>query len=64
MARTGSLLAVSALPAVVGLSGADYDNPVMFSAGYQQATWICVGLLTAGGIVSWLLIRNPLPSPD
>ena len=64
VARTGSLLAVSALPAVVGLSGADYDNPVMFSAGYQQATWICVGLLTAGGIVSWLLIRNPLPSPD
>jgi hypothetical protein len=37
---------------------------VMFSAGYQQATWICVGLLTAGGIVSWLLIRNPLPFPD
>jgi EmrB/QacA subfamily drug resistance transporter len=64
VARTGSLLAVSALPAVVGLSGADYDNPVMFSAGYQQATWICVGLLTAGGIVSWLLIRNPLPFPD
>ena len=27
IARTGSLLAVAALPAVVGLSGADYDRP-------------------------------------
>ena len=37
VARAGSLLAVAALPAVVGLSGADYDNPVLFSAGYQEA---------------------------
>lgn len=59
VARAGSLLAVAALPAVVGLSGADYDRPVMFSAGYEQAMWICVVLLTGGGIVSWLLIRNP-----
>jgi EmrB/QacA subfamily drug resistance transporter len=62
VARAGSLLAVAALPAVVGLSGADYDNPELFSAGYQEAAWICVGMLTAGGIVSWLLIRNPLPT--
>jgi hypothetical protein len=65
VARAGSLLAVAALPAVVGLSGADYDRPEVFSAGYEQAIWICVGLLTGGGIVSWLLIRNPLPeSPE
>jgi EmrB/QacA subfamily drug resistance transporter len=62
VARAGSLLAVAALPAVVGLSGADYDNPEIFSVGYEEAMWICVGLLTAGGIVSWLFIRNPLPS--
>lgn len=59
VARAGSLLAVAALPAVVGLSGADYDRPDRFSAGYQAAMWICVGLLVAGGVVSWLLIRNP-----
>jgi EmrB/QacA subfamily drug resistance transporter len=62
VARAGSLLAVAALPAVVGLSGADYDDPVLFNAGYEQACWICVGLLTAGGLVSWALIRNPLPA--
>ena len=34
VARTGSLLAVSALPAVVGIAGADYRDPAVFAAGY------------------------------
>lgn len=59
VARAGSLLAVAALPTLVGLSGADYEQPAMFAAGFEQAMWICVGLLVAGGVVSWLLIRNP-----
>ncbi len=65
VARSGSLLAVAALPAVVGLRGADYARPEIFDAGYNRAMWICVVLLVAGGVLSWLLIRNPLPtSPD
>ncbi len=65
VARAGSLLAVAALPVAVGLSGADYDRAATFSAGYVRVAWICVGLLIAGGVTSWLLIRNPLPtSPD
>jgi EmrB/QacA subfamily drug resistance transporter len=63
VARAGSLLAVAALPAAVGLSGADYDRPSTFGAGYEKAMWICAVLLAAGGVVSWVLIRNPLPSP-
>lgn len=59
VARAGSLLAVAALPALVGLQGADYDRPAAFSSGYSTAMWICVALLVAGGAVSWLLIRNP-----
>ncbi len=59
VARAGSLLAVSALPAVVGLAGADYDRPAALSAGYQQAMWICVALLVGGGLTSYALIRNP-----
>lgn len=59
VARAGSLLAVAALPAIVGLSGADYDDPTAFSAGYRQALWICVALLVVGGIVAGLLIANP-----
>jgi MFS family permease len=65
VARAGSLLAVAALPAVVGLSGADYARPELFSAGYRQAIWICAAMLAVGGLVSWFFIRNPLPeSPE
>lgn len=64
VARAGSLLAVSALPAVVGLAGADYDRPAAMSAGYQQAMWICVALLVAGGLTSYALIRNPVATPE
>jgi MFS family permease len=59
VARAGSLLAVAALPALVGLSGDDYQNPTAFSGGYRMAMWICAGLLVTGGIVSGVLIRNP-----
>jgi Na+/melibiose symporter-like transporter len=59
VARAGSLLAVAALPAAVGLSGADYDDPSQFGAGYVDAMTICAVLLTAGGLVSYWLIRKP-----
>lgn len=63
VARAGSLLAVAALPALVGLRGADYDRPATFSAGYRSAMWVCVGLLVSGGLISWRLITNP-PDQD
>jgi EmrB/QacA subfamily drug resistance transporter len=59
VARAGSLLAVAALPAAVGLSGDDYARPVVFAAGYARALWVCVVLLALGGVVSWLLVRDP-----
>ncbi|MGW5240839.1 MFS transporter [Monashia sp. NPDC004114] len=67
VARAGSLLAVAALPAVVGLAGTDYTHPPAFSAAYRTAMMICTGMLVAGGVISWLLIRNPraeLIAPD
>jgi MFS family permease len=63
VARAGSLLAVAALPAAVGLMGADYQVPEAFSSGYVRAMWICTVLLAAGGIVSWFLIENPRIGP-
>ncbi len=62
VARAGSLLAVAALPAVVGLSGTDYEDPVAFDAGYEMAMWISVVMLVGGGIVAGVFIRNPLPA--
>jgi EmrB/QacA subfamily drug resistance transporter len=59
VARAGALLAIAALPMAVGLSGADYDNPVVFGDGYRLATISCAALLAAGGLISWATIRTP-----
>jgi EmrB/QacA subfamily drug resistance transporter len=56
VARAGSLFAVSALPVVVGLSGAEYADGSAFGSAYGHAMWVCAGLLVAGGVVSWLTI--------
>lgn len=53
VARTGSLLAVAAFPALVGLSGSDYQDPDALTEGYRHGLWWCAGLLVASGVVSW-----------
>ena len=47
VARAGSLFAVAALPVVVGLSGAEYDDPAVFDAGYRKAMVVVRGLLVS-----------------
>jgi EmrB/QacA subfamily drug resistance transporter len=59
VARAGSLLAVAALPVAVGLGGEEYADPVAFDAAYRSAIVICAVLLTVGGVISWLTIRDP-----
>ena len=61
VARTGSLLAVAALPGFVGLSGDDYLDPVAMTAGYQAAMMWCAALLATGGVVSWVGLRRRGP---
>lgn len=56
ISRTGSLLSVAALPALVGLSGDDYAVPAVFDLGYDRALLACATLLVLGGAISWLLI--------
>jgi EmrB/QacA subfamily drug resistance transporter len=53
VARAGSLLAVAAIPALVGLSGEDYQKPTVLTDGFRSGLFVCAGLLAAGGIVSW-----------
>ena len=43
VARSGSLLAVAALPLVAGLSGADYGDPVALTHAYRMAIAVCTG---------------------
>jgi EmrB/QacA subfamily drug resistance transporter len=62
IARTGSLLAVSALPAIVGIGGEDYQRAAVYGAGYREAQLICAALLVAGGLVSLVGLRSGRPT--
>lgn len=59
VARAGGLLAVAALPVIVGITGNDYQRPAAFDAGFRDAMMICAGLLVAGAAMAASLIRNP-----
>jgi EmrB/QacA subfamily drug resistance transporter len=63
VARAGSLLAVAAIPALVGLSGEDYRNPSVLTDGFRAGELVCAGLLAAGGIVSWFGLRHRSEEP-
>ncbi len=52
------LLAVAALPALVGLGGADYTDPAVFGSGFRSAMVICAGLLVLGALVAAALVRK------
>lgn len=58
-ARAASMLAVAALPMIVGLSGTEYEDPVPLTAAYQAATMWCAAILVAGSLVA-LLTRPKL----
>jgi len=73
VARIGGLLAVAVLPALAGLTGAAYREPVRFSSGFHVAVTIGAGLCLVGAAVAGLGITNPArpaggragpPSPD
>jgi hypothetical protein len=53
VARAGTLLAVAALPAVVGLAGAEYQDPRALTSGYHHALLLASGMLALGGVISW-----------
>ena len=64
VARTGSLLAVAALPAAVGLTGDDYQHPSILTTGYAHAQLICSVLLALGGVISWFGLREGAVTDD
>ena len=63
VARAGSLFAVAALPVVVGLSGAEYDDPQAFSSAYAQAMLVCAGAAGGRRVVSWFTIPDRAARP-
>ncbi len=64
VARVAGLLAVAALPLLVGLDGAAYADPDLLRPAYRTAMMICAGLLAVGGGLAALLVRSPTTGPD
>ena len=58
VARSGALLAVAALPALVGLAGAEYRDPVALTEGYHRAMLVASGMLVVGGVISWFGLQE------
>jgi EmrB/QacA subfamily drug resistance transporter len=65
-ARAGGLLAVAALPLLVGLSGTAYRMPAEFAAAFRAAMLWCAGMMVVGAGMAALLVRRPerKPSPS
>src|SRR5205085_10796778 len=59
VARVAGLIAVAALPIAVGLTASTYANPAALTDGFHTAMVVCGLLCMAGGVLSWLTIRNP-----
>jgi MFS family permease len=57
-ARAAGMIAVAALPLVVGLSGTEYEQVGPLTSSYREATLWCVGALTAGALIA-LVARPP-----
>jgi MFS family permease len=58
VARASGLFAVATLPLVAGITGGAALDPHILSAGFRMAMWIAATLVAAGGMLSYLTIRD------
>lgn len=59
--RSRAIGAWSGLGAVAaGLTGAAFDDPDRFTAGYQDAMRIAAAMVALGGVLAWTTIRDTL----
>ncbi|MCW7991823.1 major facilitator transporter, partial [Streptomyces platensis subsp. clarensis] len=56
-ARAAGLLAVAALPALTGMSPEAYRSAEEFGATFRTAMPLLAGLLAAGAVLAWVLVR-------
>jgi len=61
VARSGSLLAIAALPLVVGIAGTQYRQPPALDRAFHAALWCCAGLFVTGAVIAGLFARRPHP---
>ena len=60
VARTGGLLAVAAIPGLVGLTGDALSDPEQLGPGFDRAMWVAAAFVAIGGAIAFAL----LPTDD
>jgi predicted MFS family arabinose efflux permease len=60
VSRTAGLLAVAAIPALVGLSGDVLTDPGRFAAGFRTAMFVAAAIVALGGVTAFAAIRDEL----
>ncbi|MFD5316156.1 MFS transporter [Streptomyces sp. NPDC127098] len=63
-ARVAQLVAVAALPLVIGLSADQYRSSAAVDAAFGRAVWICAGLMAAGGLLTLATVPGRLPREE
>jgi EmrB/QacA subfamily drug resistance transporter len=58
VARAGGLLAVAAVPALAGLTGAAYAHPAVFTSGFRTSMVVAAALLLGGAALTWCTISD------
>ncbi|UBU17226.1 MFS transporter [Nonomuraea gerenzanensis] len=64
VARTGSLLAVAAVPPLVGLVGDAFEQPRVFDAGFRTAMLISAGMMVVAALITFFTIRTNVLAAD
>lgn len=63
-ARAGALIAVAALPLLVGLSGTEYKQAGPLTSSYRAAALWCAAFLVLGGLIALTLPKRPKVATD
>lgn len=58
LARTGGLLAVAAVPPLVGLTGAAYDSPAAFTRGFHTSMLAAAAMMAVAAALTFVTIRR------
>ena len=59
VARTGSLLAIAAVPVAAGITGDALSDPIVFASGYRTSMLVCAVLFAGGAVIAAAWIRRP-----
>ncbi|MFE9941908.1 MFS transporter [Streptomyces hirsutus] len=60
-ARAAGLVAVAALPLLVGMGPEAYREPDTFNDAFHRAMVLCAGVLVVGSVIAFTTVRRPAP---